>query len=46
MMATPQLKKVQSSHQSLLSGSAMKKQTKIKVFFQEPTKIHKIEIDA
>lgn len=45
-MASPQLKKAQSSHQSLLSGSAMKKQTKIKVFFQEQSKTHKIEMDA
>jgi len=45
-METPQLKKTQSSPQSLLCGSAIKKKSKIKVFFQELSKIHKIEMEA
>jgi len=41
-METPQLKKTHSTPQSLLSGPAIKKQSKIKVFFKELSKTHKI----
>lgn len=45
-MQSPQLMKTRSSPQSLLSGPVIKKQSKIKVFFQQLSKTHKIQIDA
>lgn len=46
MSAVPQLKKTQSSPQSLLSGATVGKRNRIRVFFRWENETHKIDVDA